>query len=125
MIEEQFKKLSETLEAGCQKHIAAGGTITFGAFCNKEEKTCCPIWSSIDQEAVALLPLDNDVDRMHSGLVKALGFKISKLDILSFCAGFDGIANSGGDKMCHNLGNTFREKFIAKEEEVKDGSELE
>lgn len=120
MLAEQLAKLEEVIESGCQKHLKAGGCIIFGSFFT--EDGYCPIWSAIDREAVASLETTSYITKMHYGLVRALGFKISEMDMLGFVNGFDGLKNSGGDKQVYSLGQKFREKYIKEE---ADGSDVE
>lgn len=124
MVADKFQKLEEFLEAGCQKHIAAGGHITYGGLYS-EENGYCPIWASIDREAALKLDVSSTITKMHYGLVQALGFKISEIDMLGFVNGFDGIRNMGSDKMIYKLGLKFREKYIKEEDNESDMGESE
>ena len=122
MLPDLFTKLEEILEAGCQKHLEAGGTIIYGLFYDKE-KGCCPVWasiSSIDPKELEELKTTSIVDRAHYGLNKVLGFKISQVDMLGFVNGFCGVKNYGSDKMVYNLGQKFREKYIKEEAPDED-----
>src|ERR1700722_15996434 len=93
MLTEQLTKLEETLIAGCEAHLSSGGHIISGG-CFDNEKGYCPVWSSINREEAAALKTSSLISKMHFGLVKALGFKISEMDMLGFVNGFDGMPNS-------------------------------
>jgi hypothetical protein len=122
MLTEQYDKLREVLETGCDAHIGAGGKIIYGSLYDRE-KGMCPVWASIDREtALTIEGAESNIQRAHFGLNKALGFKIAELDMLGFCAGFDGIDNRGGDKMVFRLGQELREKYIEEEEDNGDAN---
>lgn len=117
MLTDQYEKLKEVLEAGCDAYIKAGGRIIYGSLHDKDNGMC-PIWASIDREAALKVEgAESIIQRAHFGLNKLLGFKIAELDMLGFCAGFDGIANSGGDKMVFRLGQELRAKYIIEEDD--------
>lgn len=124
MLSEQLTKLEETLEDGCEKHIRSGGNIIYGLFFTADDGFC-PIWASIDRDAVASLETTSYITKMHYGLVRVLGFKISEMDMLGFINGFDGLKNSGGDKQVYSLGQKFREKYIKVAEDESDMEESE
>jgi len=122
MLAEQLAKLEEVIETACQKHLKEGGHIIYGGFFT-EDNGICPIWSAIDRESVASLETTSYITKMHYGLVRALGFKISEMDMLGFINAFDSLPNNGGDKMVYALGKKFREKYIKDEEDESNMGE--
>lgn len=124
MLSEQLTKLEKVLEDGCEKHLKADGNIIFGGFFTKNNG-CCPIWAAIDRDAVSSLETTSYISKMHYGLIRVLGFKISEMDMLAFVNGFDGLKNSGGDKQVYSLGKKFREKYIKEEVDESNMGESE
>lgn len=118
---EQLTKIEEVLVAGCEKHIAGGGTIVYGMFANSLGG-CDPIWACIDKELLATKNIKWPLNQAHWGLIQAVGFTMSEISMTAFCAGFDGITNCGDDDM-YALGEKLRAKYITNRKDVNNESD--